>query len=96
MTTRAMESPYIEWAKRHSAARWNLATSGLPHLSVEDLGGWPPGAAALTGPNSDGYPPLLERIAAHHGVGPARVVPSPAVPAARRSCPVKEPLRQPM
>lgn len=72
-TTRAMATPYIEWAKHHSAARWNLATSGMPHLSVADLGGWP-ASDQLTGPNGYGYAPLLERIAAHHRVPPAQVV----------------------
>ncbi len=73
MTTRAMGTPYIEWAKLRSAARWNLATSGLPHLPVEDIGGWPD-PVGLSGPNAYGYAPLLERIAAHHGVRPAQVV----------------------
>jgi aspartate/methionine/tyrosine aminotransferase len=70
---RAMATPYIEWAKLASTARWNLATSGLPHLSADDIGGWPD-TAVLTGPNAYGYPPLLERIAAHHRVRPAQVV----------------------
>lgn len=70
---RAMATPYIAWAKEHSAARWNLATSGLPHLTIEDLGGWPP-EEALTAPNSYGHPPLLERIARHHRVAPSQVV----------------------
>ena len=68
-----MSTPYIEWAKLASAARWNLATSGLPHLSADDLGGWPL-SGELTGPNGYGYPPLLERIGAHHGVAPSQVV----------------------
>jgi aspartate/methionine/tyrosine aminotransferase len=68
-----MATPYIEWAKEHSVARWNLATSGLPHLTIDDLGGWP-AANALTAPNSYGHPPLLERIARHHGVTPGQVV----------------------
>lgn len=70
---RAMATPYIEWAKEHSSARWNLATSGLPHLTVDELGGWP-SAEALTAPNSYGHPPLLERIARHHHVTPSQVV----------------------
>jgi aspartate/methionine/tyrosine aminotransferase len=68
-----MSTPYIEWAKLASVTRWNLATSGLPHLSADDLGGWP-ASPELTGPNGYGYPPLLERIGAHHGVDPSRVV----------------------
>jgi aspartate/methionine/tyrosine aminotransferase len=71
--TRVMESPYIEWAKLASAARWNLTASGLPHLSADDIGGWPE-TPLLSGPNAYGYPPLLERIAAHHRVRPMQVV----------------------
>lgn len=71
--TRPMQSPYLEWAKRHSVARWNLASSGVPHLSIDEIGGWPP-AAALTAANGYGYEPLLERIAAHHRVHPTQVV----------------------
>lgn len=70
---RTMASPYIEWAKLHSSARYNLASSGLPHASLDDLGGWP-ADPALTGPNGYGYDPLLARIASHHGVAPAQVV----------------------
>jgi hypothetical protein len=65
-------SPYMEWAKLNSAAPFNLATSGLTNvlrsefpLRVEDL--------EITG-GGYGYPPLLERIAAHAGVPAASVV----------------------
>jgi aspartate/methionine/tyrosine aminotransferase len=71
--TRVATSPYIEWAKLHSTARWNLATSGVPHASLSDLGsGFE--SLPLSGPNAYGYAPLLERIAAHHGVDPSMVV----------------------
>ena len=70
---RAMATPYIEWAKLESGARLNLATSGLPPLSVDDIGGWP-AADQLYGANAYGYAPLLERIARHHRVSPAQVV----------------------
>ena len=70
---RAMATPYIEWAKLESAARINLATSGLPPLSVNEIGGWPAGDQ-LHGANGYGYEPLLERIAAHHRVHPEQVV----------------------
>jgi aspartate/methionine/tyrosine aminotransferase len=70
---RAMATPYIEWAKLQSAARFNLATSGLPQLAADDIGGWPE-PDQLSGPNGYGYAPLLDRIAAHHGVAPAQVV----------------------
>ena len=58
-------SPYMEWAKLSSTARFNLATSGLTSvpmaefpLRVEEL--------EITG-GGYGYGPLLERIARHTG-----------------------------
>jgi len=71
--TRVATSPYLEWAKLHSAATWNLATSGVPHASLADLGVGSE-SIPLSGPNAYGYAPLLERIAAHHGVDPSMVV----------------------
>jgi aspartate/methionine/tyrosine aminotransferase len=71
--TRTASSPYIEWAKLHSTATWNLATSGVPHASLADLG-VVSGQMPLSGSNPYGYAPLLERIAAHHGVDPSMVV----------------------
>ena len=71
--TRMAASPYLEWAKLHSTATWNLATSGVPHASLADLGASAE-SLLLSGPNAYGYPPLLERIAAHHGVDPSMVV----------------------
>jgi aspartate/methionine/tyrosine aminotransferase len=70
--TRIATSPYLEWAKLHSTATWNLATSGVPHASLTDLGlGSAP--MPISGPNAYGYAPLLERIAAHHGVDASMV-----------------------
>jgi aspartate/methionine/tyrosine aminotransferase len=58
-------SPYMEWAKLFSTARFNLATSGLTSvpmaefpLRVDEL--------EITG-GGYGYGPLLERIARHTG-----------------------------
>ncbi|HVP55523.1 MAG TPA: aminotransferase class I/II-fold pyridoxal phosphate-dependent enzyme [Candidatus Eisenbacteria bacterium] len=74
MTLRSqMSSPYMEWAKLNSSAKYNLATSGimsyplaeLPVL-VEDL--------EINGPDSYGYKPLLERIARYNNVSPDCVV----------------------
>jgi aspartate/methionine/tyrosine aminotransferase len=70
--TRVAATPYLEWAKLHSAASWNLAVSGLPAVSLDELGGLP-ADAPFTGPNAYGYAPLLERIAVHHRVSPAQV-----------------------
>lgn len=64
---RVRRSPYMEWAKLHSSARYNLATSGvmscplaeLP-VTVRDL--------EINGPTIYGYPPLQERLAQKSGV----------------------------
>src|SRR5271166_4656549 len=60
-------SRYLAWAKLHSNARFNLASSGvldyplaeLP-VRVEDL--------EIGGTGPYGYPPLMERLAAKAGV----------------------------
>jgi aspartate/methionine/tyrosine aminotransferase len=70
----AAHSPYIEWAKLKSQARFNLATSGvagyplakLP-VRIEDLEINPPGGRY-------GYGPLVERLARHAGVAEDCVV----------------------
>lgn len=69
-------SVYMRWAKDHAAARYNLANSGLLGCSTEDLA-FSPGDLLVNGPNRDGYPPLLEAIAAKYGVTPERVVTAP-------------------
>jgi aspartate/methionine/tyrosine aminotransferase len=64
---------YMEWAKLHSSARYNLATSGLGSLplrelpvSLDDL--------EITGESAYGYEPLLEAVARHTGAAPENVV----------------------
>jgi aspartate/methionine/tyrosine aminotransferase len=71
--TRAVGSAYMEWAKLHSGARFNLASSGVVEYSladlpvrIEDL--------VLSGPGAYGWPPLLRRLAAKCGVSPDNVV----------------------
>lgn len=66
-------SPYMEFAKLRSAAKYNLATSGvmsfplsgLP-VRLEDL--------EINGPTLYGYAPLRERLAKRNGVAPEWVV----------------------
>jgi len=63
----------MEWAKLHSRARFNLATSGISNYSLADL----PVALRdleISGPSLYGYAPLIEAIAAKHDVPPAAVV----------------------
>ena len=66
-------SRYMDWAKLHSAAPFNLATSGvldyplaeLP-VRIEDL--------EIGGTGPYGYPPLVERLARKSAVGVENVV----------------------
>ncbi len=70
---RVAGSPYMEWAKLRSRARFNLATSGVADyplarlpIRVEDL--------EINGPTVYGYVPLQERLAARAGVPPESIV----------------------
>jgi aspartate/methionine/tyrosine aminotransferase len=72
---RHKHSNYMHWAKTQSAARFNLATSGVAPISLRDL----PINLELeingeNGENSYGYAPLQQAIAKHHGVDPDCVV----------------------
>jgi len=76
MTQRSqMGSPYMEWAKLSSGAKYNLATSGMMNyplaelpVRLEDL--------EINGPNPYGYAPLVERMARYNKVPPECVVTS--------------------
>ena len=64
---RTMRARYMEWAKMRSAARFNLATSGIVSvamhefpLRIEEL--------EVTRAGGYGYEPLQERLARHAGV----------------------------
>ena len=66
-------SEYMEWAKTLSAARFNLASSGVAAFPLAGLG------AAIEdlevcGDSAYGYAPLQERLARKAGVDPDRVV----------------------
>jgi Cys-tRNA synthase (O-phospho-L-seryl-tRNA:Cys-tRNA synthase) len=69
----AMHSPYMEWAKLHSEARFNLATSGVAGFPLSDL---PVRLQDLqiNGPTVYGYTPLQERLARKNGVSPDCIV----------------------
>ena len=64
---RVRRSPYMEWAKLHSAARYNLATSGVTSYPLAEL---PVSLSDLeiNGPTVYGYPPLQQRLAQKCGV----------------------------
>jgi aspartate/methionine/tyrosine aminotransferase len=64
-----MRSPYMEFAKLRSGAKYNLATSGIMSyplaelpVRIEDL--------EINGPTLYGYAPLQERLARYNGVPP--------------------------
>ncbi len=66
-------SPYMEWAKLHSAAKYNLATSGMTAYPLAEL---PVRLQDLeiNGPSEYGYEPLRARLARKNGVTPECVV----------------------
>src|ERR1700749_3644064 len=73
MTRLHRHSDYMEWAKRHSKARFNLATSGVAAYPLREL----PvtiDQLEINGDNSYGFAPLQQAIANKHGVNPACVV----------------------
>ena len=69
----ASRSPYMEFAKLHSDAKFNLATSGVKSYPLADL---PVKLEDLeiNGPTIYGYAPLQERLAKKNGVTPDCVV----------------------
>src|SRR5271157_2793397 len=76
MTRRSqMKSAYMEWAKLHSTAKYNLATSGMMNYPLAEL---PVRLEELeiNGPNPYGYAPLVERLARYNKVPPECVVTS--------------------
>lgn len=67
-------SPYISWAKKHHDIEYNLATSGMPRPSLDDL---------VTNPqeilepvdHENGWAPLMKAIASRYDVNINQVVP---------------------
>jgi aspartate/methionine/tyrosine aminotransferase len=59
-------SSYMNWAKTKSTARFNLATSGMPNLSIRDLRVSLDDLEITDG--GYGYAPLIEQIAARYRV----------------------------
>jgi aspartate/methionine/tyrosine aminotransferase len=60
-------SPYMEWAKLHSASKYNLATSGVTGFPLSGLG-VTIDQLEINGPSIYGYEPLLQAIARRYGV----------------------------
>jgi aspartate/methionine/tyrosine aminotransferase len=66
----------MEWAKSRPAPEIDLAGSNILDCTLDDL---PRAreALALDGANGDGFPPLVDAIAARYGVDPGRVTTAP-------------------
>ncbi len=73
MSRSTIDSPYMEFSKLRSAARFNLATSGILNYRLADL---PVSLDRLElhGPNDYGYGPLITRLAAQAKVAPENIV----------------------
>jgi aspartate/methionine/tyrosine aminotransferase len=70
-------SPYMEWAKSHHHAAYNLAASGMPSYPLSEFvaAGWVKlEDLELTGPTGYGYAPLQQAIAGKSGVSEDCVV----------------------
>jgi aspartate/methionine/tyrosine aminotransferase len=70
---RSYASDYLTWAKHRPPARHNLARSGVPRPEMDRLG---LSLADIThvDPYEDGWPPVMERIAARQGLTARSVV----------------------
>jgi aspartate/methionine/tyrosine aminotransferase len=73
MTRLQRYSEYMQWAKLHSKARFNLATSGVGAYPLRELG-VSIDQLEINGDNSYGFAPLQQEIANKNGVDPACVV----------------------
>jgi aspartate/methionine/tyrosine aminotransferase len=73
MTERIIASNYMHWAKTQIPARFNLASSEVPHFRLDrfDI---PLSELELDGASRYRYPALREKIASRNGVAPERVV----------------------
>jgi aspartate/methionine/tyrosine aminotransferase len=69
----AAHSPYMEWAKLCSTAKFNLATSGVASYPLSALG-VTTDQLEINGPSIYGYEPLLQAIARRYNVAQECVV----------------------
>lgn len=67
------QSEYMRWAKTRSAARFNLATSGLANLSLTDLE-FSVNELEITGLTGYGYEPLIRELSRRYRVDPKSIV----------------------
>ena len=73
MSARTLSSEYMHWAKTQIPARFNLASSEVPHFRLDrfDIS---LGELELDGASRYRYPELREKIARKNNVGPEQVV----------------------
>jgi hypothetical protein len=69
---RTIESPYMQWAKLKSGAKYNLATSGMPNVLMKDFPFEKEDLELTYG--EYGYEPLIEAIAEKSGAKSENVV----------------------
>jgi len=62
-------SPYMEWAKLHSSAKFILSASGVASYPLAELG-VSPDHLEINGPDAYGHPPLISAIASRYEVPP--------------------------
>jgi aspartate/methionine/tyrosine aminotransferase len=72
---REIRSAYIEWSKLRSPAKYNLSSSSVLDFPLAELGVHIQDLE-INGPDSYGYKPLLERLAAKSGVPVESIVQS--------------------
>ena len=72
-TDRPRSSPYMEWVKTGTPARYNLVASGLLWCPLSELG-LTIDDLEVNGPSFYGYEPLKQSIASHCGAPPECVV----------------------
>lgn len=73
--SRDSASEYMEWAKTRSHARFNLAGSGVPSVTLAELGAVL-GDIEIDGPSTYGWPPLQQELARRLDVPAGSIVPA--------------------
>jgi len=71
---RVMSSVYMQWAKKKSASRYNLAACGLAHYPLTGLPVTVADLNPLARGGSYGYALLQQALAARYGISPENVV----------------------
>ena len=73
MKLKTRQSEYMHWAKTRSTAKFNLATSGLANLSLNDLE-FSVNELEITGLDGYGYEPLIQELSQRYRVDQKSIV----------------------